>query len=92
MYSQRILVCQNRTCRKQGAKVVLAEFQAHNIDEIEIIGSGCLGQCGNGPMVLILPGKILYDRVFPDRVGAILARSFEKEKIRNSEFGVGTSY
>jgi (2Fe-2S) ferredoxin len=72
--SQRILVCQNRTCRKQGAKTVLAEFQAQNIAEVKIFGSGCLGQCGNGPMVLILPAEIWCDRVSVEEVTAILTR------------------
>jgi NADH:ubiquinone oxidoreductase subunit E len=73
LISQRILVCQNRTCRKQGSKEVLAAFQEQAIAGVEIIGSSCLGQCGNGPMVLVLPQEIWYDRVDLDRVAAILS-------------------
>ncbi|MEP0910236.1 (2Fe-2S) ferredoxin domain-containing protein [Leptolyngbya sp. GB1-A1] len=58
-----ILVCQNKACRKSGSKAVLAAFQNHKISEVPVIGSGCLGHCGNGPMVLVLPDEIWYRRV-----------------------------
>lgn len=74
MISRRILVCQNRTCRKQGSKEVLAAFQVEAIAGVEIMGSGCLGQCGNGPMVLVLPEEIWCDRVTPDEVARIVER------------------
>lgn len=54
MKTPTVLVCQNRTCRKQGAKQVLAALNSYILPDVKIIGSGCLGQCGNGPMVLIL--------------------------------------
>jgi len=48
--SRRVLVCQNRTCRKQGAAKVLAAFEKLSPSEVEVVASSCLGQCGNGPM------------------------------------------
>ncbi|NEO27778.1 MAG: (2Fe-2S) ferredoxin domain-containing protein [Kamptonema sp. SIO4C4] len=64
--SQQILVCQNRTCRKQGAKAVLRKFQAQ-LDTI-VRGCGCLGYCGNGPTVVVLPEGKFYERVQPEDV------------------------
>jgi len=55
-----VLVCQNRTCRKQGSAKVLAAFQQNPVADIEVSGCGCLGQCGNGPIVLVLPEKAWY--------------------------------
>ncbi|MDY6784844.1 MAG: (2Fe-2S) ferredoxin domain-containing protein [Cyanobacteriota bacterium] len=72
MSCQQILVCQNRTCRKQGAKAVLAAFQKENRSEIEIVSSGCLGQCENGPMVVVLPEKIWRDRISVEEVPGLL--------------------
>lgn len=63
--SHQILVCQNRTCRKQGSQTVLKAFEAVNLRNIEIIGTGCLGHCGSGPMVVVLPEKIWYSQVDP---------------------------
>lgn len=58
-----VRVCQNRTCRKQGAAKVLAAFEAMSIPGVTVIGSSCLGQCGNGPMVLVLPDMVWYSGV-----------------------------
>jgi (2Fe-2S) ferredoxin len=58
-----VQVCQHRTCGKQGAKEVLAALQAVPIPNVTVTASGCLGQCGNGPMVLVLPEMVWYCRV-----------------------------
>lgn len=69
---KQILVCQNRTCKRQGAARVLAAFQSETIAGFAVQGSGCLGQCGSGPMVLILPEEIWYSQVHPGEVSAIV--------------------
>ena len=69
--SRRVLVCQNRTCRKQGAAEVLAAFEKLSPSEVEVVASSCLGQCGNGPMVLVLPEEVWYSGVFAEEVAAI---------------------
>ena len=71
---QRILVCQNRTCRKQGAEKVLAAFQSQPVPGVTVTGCGCLGECGNGPMVQVVPDQIWYNQVHPDEVPAIVKR------------------
>jgi len=68
---RQVLVCQNRTCRKQSAAKVLAAFQKLSPSEVEVVASGCLGQCGNGPMVLVLPEEVWYCAVCPEEVAAI---------------------
>ncbi len=73
---RRLLVCQNRTCRQQGSAKVLAAFQSFDIPNITVEKSGCLGKCGNGPMVLVLPEEVWYSRVFPQQVSTILEQDF----------------
>ena len=63
-----VLICQNRTCKYSGSLAVLQAFQSFSIPDVRIIPSGCLAQCGNGPMVLILPEEIWYDRITPNKV------------------------
>ena len=63
-----VKVCQHRTCRKQGAKEVLAALHDLPIPNVTVTSSGCLGQCGNGPMVLVLPEMVWYCRVLPQEV------------------------
>ncbi len=70
-----ILICQNLTCRKQGAAKVLMAFRSLALTGIAIEGCGCLGQCGNGPTALVLPDRKWYHRVRPDDVVEIVAQS-----------------
>ncbi len=68
----QIFACQNRTCRRDGSGQVLQalkqEIVAQGLSEqVTIQETGCLGQCGNGPMLMILQSsahqEIWYDRV-----------------------------
>jgi (2Fe-2S) ferredoxin len=61
-------VCQYRACKTQGAAEVLAAFQALLVPDVTVISSGCLAQCGNGPMVLVLPDMVWYSGVQPKEV------------------------
>lgn len=73
-YPREVLICQNRTCRKQGAAKILAAFEANLIPNVTVKNSSCLGKCGNGPMVLILPDQVWYCRVQPDEVPVVVER------------------
>jgi len=42
------------------------------IADITLVDCSCLGQCGNGPMVLILPEKIWYSQVQAEEVPLIV--------------------
>lgn len=71
---KHILICQHLTCRKQGAAKVLAAFKSTDIpDGISYEGCGCLGQCGNGPNILILPDRIWYYRVSVKDIPTIIS-------------------
>jgi (2Fe-2S) ferredoxin len=69
-----VRVCQNRTCKKQGAVKVLAAFMSLPVPDVTVTASGCLGQCGNGPMVLILPDMVWYCGVRPDEVPLVVEK------------------
>jgi (2Fe-2S) ferredoxin len=75
--SRQVLVCQNRTCRKQGAAEVLAAFQNLSVTDITVVASSCLGECGNGPMVLVTPEQIWYSRVHPSEVPRVVERHLQ---------------
>ena len=63
-----VRVCQGRACKKLGATAVLAALQAQSIPGFVVRGCSCLGQCGNGPMVVVLPEQIWYDGICPAEV------------------------
>lgn len=73
-----VLVCQNRTCKASGSAKVLQAFQNCSLTDSEIVGSGCLGQCGNGPMVLILPEEIWYSRVTANEVKTLVEQHLDR--------------
>jgi (2Fe-2S) ferredoxin len=70
--SRYVRVCQNRTCRKQGAKSVLEAFEALPVPGVIVTSSSCFGQCGNGPMVLVLPDMVWYCGVRSDEVALVV--------------------
>jgi (2Fe-2S) ferredoxin len=71
MPPRTVLICQGKACRKGRSALVLAAFQAEQLPQVTITATGCLGQCGNGPMVVVLPDQVWYDRVQPTDVRAI---------------------
>jgi (2Fe-2S) ferredoxin len=72
-----VQVCCHRSCRKLGAIEVLNAFQANPVLNVVVVESGCLGQCGNGPMVLVCPEQTWYWQVQPDEVKAIVDRHLQ---------------
>ncbi|MFM2063387.1 MAG: hypothetical protein RLZZ507_3057 [Cyanobacteriota bacterium] len=69
-----VQICQHRSCRKQGAAEVLAAFQALPVADVTVTASGCLGLCGNGPIVLVLPEMVWYSRVLPLEVHLVVEK------------------
>ncbi|MDX2270649.1 MAG: (2Fe-2S) ferredoxin domain-containing protein [Cyanobacteriota bacterium] len=72
-----VLVCQGRCCRQQGSRQVLATFRELADHRLQIEASGCLGQCGHGPMVLIGSEPIWYERVQPVEIPFLIRQQVE---------------
>ena len=75
--SRQVLVCTNRSCRKQGAAKVLAAFEELSVTDVTVKSSGCLGECGNGPMVLVMPDQIWYGAVHPQEVPVVIEQHLQ---------------
>ncbi|KAI7742948.1 hypothetical protein M8C21_010419 [Ambrosia artemisiifolia] len=52
-----IRVCTNRTCRRQGSTEVLQVLQGITPPTISVTSCGCLGRCGSGPNLVVLPSE-----------------------------------
>ncbi|RWV88686.1 hypothetical protein GW17_00049209 [Ensete ventricosum] len=50
-----IRVCVNRTCGRQGSRNILAVLSAIAPPGISVVSCGCLGRCGAGPNLAVLP-------------------------------------
>ncbi|XP_073142955.1 uncharacterized protein [Henckelia pumila] len=53
-----IRVCTNRTCRKQGSLDVLQVLSGIAPPSVAVNSCGCLGKCGLGPNLVILPEAV----------------------------------
>lgn len=72
-----VLVCQYRSCEKQGACAVLAAFQAANLATVKIQVTSCQGQCNLSPTVRVLPDQTWYCQVQPQDVPEIIEQHLQ---------------
>ncbi|MEO1593538.1 MAG: (2Fe-2S) ferredoxin domain-containing protein [Cyanobacteria bacterium J06632_22] len=61
--ARQLQVCQNRTCLRSQSDKILTALQSEAPSEVMVMGCGCLGQCGAGPIVQVSPDNIWYCRV-----------------------------
>ena len=67
-FEHRILFCSSAGCVSSGCDAVKSEMKKA-IEELgltkkcELIGTGCLGICGEGPLVFVHSGPTLYQHV-----------------------------
>ena len=61
-----VLVCtQGKSCPRQGSAEICTElreqvFQAGQKNRIRVVKSGCLAQCGHGPIVAVEPDGVWF--------------------------------
>jgi (2Fe-2S) ferredoxin len=70
----RVVVCLGRSCRKYQAQAVWDNFAQNLPPGVELLSVPCLGQCGNGSMVVIEPDQTWYSQVHPDKVDTIIGQ------------------
>ena len=76
-----IIVCQYRSCQRNGADKILEAFNAYNLANVRVIGSDCMGQCSAGPNVRIVPDRVWYCRVTLDDVNEIIERHIKSDEL-----------
>ncbi len=74
----KILFCQDSTCCQKGGRaayeLLKTELRSHGIaDQVEIQPTGCMKQCKTAPNLIIMPGRIRYNRVQPQQVSQLMA-------------------
>ena len=66
LFKKHVFVCTTgKTCPTQGSEEVCIEMKNMVRDlglksEIRVNKAGCMGQCGNGPMVVVYPEGVWY--------------------------------
>lgn len=72
-----VRVCTNRTCRRDGASEAIRRFEAMVPRHVSVNRCGCLGRCGNGPNVCVLPQETFHERCCTTRsVSRVVQESF----------------
>ena len=85
-YQSYVLVCGGTACCSSGGDKVVAEFKRilaeQKLDEtVQVVATGCLGFCEQGPIVKILPQGTFYVQVKPEDVKEIVAEHLVKGRV-----------
>ena len=77
-FRAEIHVCGSGGCRSAGSDTLLTAFERacekkKIASDVRIVSTGCMGLCGSGPMVRILPDEALYAGVTPDKADRIVS-------------------
>ncbi|NMC69605.1 MAG: NADH-quinone oxidoreductase subunit NuoF [Myxococcales bacterium] len=79
-----IAVCAGTGCVAYGSRKLAAAFRdavtARRVD-VEVRATGCHGFCERGPLVVVFPSRIFYQRVQPADVEEILDRTVAKGEV-----------
>jgi len=85
-YQSYVLICGGTACCSGGADGLVAEFascleSAGLKDAVQVVKTGCLGFCEQGPIVKILPQGTFYVQVKKDDVKEIVAEHLVKGRV-----------
>ncbi len=81
-----VLVCGGSACSSSGSDKIVAEFRnefkAQGLDgKVEVLHTGCLGFCEQGPIVKIMPQGTFYVHVKPEDVKEIVSEHLVKGRV-----------
>ena len=85
-YQSYVLICGGTACCSGGADNLVSEFAANLElaglkDKVQVVKTGCLGFCEQGPIVKILPQGTFYVQVKKDDVKEIVAEHLVKGRV-----------
>ncbi len=85
-YQSYVLICGGTACCSGGADGLVAEFAsclglAGLADKVQVVKTGCLGFCEQGPIVKILPQGTFYVQVKKGDVQEIVAEHLVKGRV-----------
>ena len=85
-YQSYVLICGGTACCSGGADNLVAEFAsclelAGLKDKVQVVKTGCLGFCEQGPIVKILPQGTFYVQVKKDDIKEIVQEHLVKGRV-----------
>ncbi|KUK14143.1 MAG: NADH-quinone oxidoreductase subunit [bacterium] len=81
-----VLVCMGAGCVSAGSELIKEklekEIKEKGIDvEVKVIGTGCMGPCEKGPLIMVYPEGALYQKVSLDDVDLIVEEHLLKGRV-----------
>jgi len=85
-YQSYVLICGGTACFSGGGDKIVDEFKAQlkaqGLDtSVQVVATGCLGFCEQGPIVKILPQGTFYVQVKPEDVKEIISEHLVKGRV-----------
>jgi len=86
LQKEKVLVCMGGGCLASGSQKIKERFesaiQGTKLDKsVTIVGTGCLGPCAHGPVVVMERDKVFYQNVTADDVDEIVEQHIKNNKI-----------
>jgi NADH:ubiquinone oxidoreductase subunit F (NADH-binding)/(2Fe-2S) ferredoxin len=84
-YKNKLCVCCGAGCISSGSEEVLKKLQeeikTRGLEsEVEVISTGCMGPCNQGPLVKFLPGYTIYQKVDCSNIARIVQSQLVDKK------------
>jgi NADH-quinone oxidoreductase subunit F len=85
-YRYQILICSGGGCISSSCgevkAAILEEINQRNLEnEVIVYETGCMGTCAVGPVILILPDRIFYTELTPERAREIVKEHIHEGRI-----------
>ncbi len=82
----QILLCAGGSCISSGTDSVRTAFERELekqglADEVEIVSTGCMGLCEIGPIAIVYPEGIFYQKVKPEDVPELVSEHLLKGRV-----------
>ncbi|MCX6984472.1 MAG: NAD(P)H-dependent oxidoreductase subunit E, partial [Lentisphaerae bacterium] len=82
----QVLLCAGGACISSGTESVKSAFEKelteHGLtDEIDLITTGCMGMCEVGPIIIIYPEGVFYQKVKPSDTKDIVEEHLLKGRV-----------
>ncbi len=84
-FKHKVCVCCGAGCISSGSEAVLKKLQdevkARGLDnDIEVVPSGCMGPCNQGPLVKVMPEYTMYQKVTCANIEAVVQSQLVEKK------------
>jgi len=80
-----VAICAGTGCRASGSlkvkEALEAELKKQDMNDVDILATGCLGFCEKGPMLIIHPDKYFYQHVKVEDVSEIVSKTVGKGEV-----------